>query len=115
MLQHAFPRSFKTNYIEADHGEGIYIYDTEGKKYLDGCCGALISNLGHCNKEVIDAVKAQSGKIEFAHPSRWRCSIVEEAASAVAETAPGDLDQVWCKRRQRSDRVRSQVGETVLW
>ena len=95
MLQHAFPRSFKTNYIEADHGEGIYIYDTEGKKYLDGCCGALISNLGHCNKEVIDAVKAQYGKIEFAHPSRWRCSIVEEAASAVAETAPGDLDQVW--------------------
>ena len=95
MLQHSFPRSFKANYIEADHGEGIYIYDTEGKKYLDGCCGALISNLGHRNKDVIDAVKAQYEKIEFAHPSRWKCRIVEEAASAVAETAPGDLDQVW--------------------
>ena len=77
MLQHSFPRSFKANYIEADHGEGIYIYDTEGKKYLDGCCGALISNLGHCNKDVIDAVKAQYEKIEFAHPSRWKCRIVE--------------------------------------
>ena len=95
MSQHAFPRSFKTNYIEADHGEGIYIYDTAGKKYLDGCCGALISNLGHGNREVIDAINAQYGKIEFAHPSRWHCAIVEEAAAAVAETAPGDLDQVW--------------------
>ena len=95
MSQHAFPRSFKTSYIEADYGEGIYIYDTAGKKYLDGCCGALISNLGHRNREVIDAINAQLGKIEFAHPSRWRCAIVEDAAAAVAETAPGDLDQVW--------------------
>ncbi len=95
MTQHAFPRSFKTNYIEADHGEGIYIYDTAGKRYLDGCCGALISNLGHCNPEIVAAVKAQLDKIEFAHPSRWHCSIVEEAAAAVAETTPGDLGQVW--------------------
>lgn len=95
MTQHAFPRSFKTNYIEADHGEGIYIYDTSGKRYIDGCSGALISNLGHCNQVIIEAVKEQFGKIEFAHPSRWHCSIVEEAAAAVAEMAPGDLDQVW--------------------
>lgn len=95
MTQHAFPRNFKTKYLEADHGEGVYIYDKSGKKYLDGCCGALISNLGHCLPEVIEAVKAQYGKIEFAHPSRWHCDIVEEAAAAVAETAPGDLDQVW--------------------
>lgn len=95
MTQHAFPRSFKTNYLEVDRGEGIYIYDTSGKRYLDGCCGALISNLGHANPEIVKAVKAQFDKIEFAHPSRWHCAIVEEAAAAVAETAPGDLDQVW--------------------
>ena len=95
MTQHAFPRNFKTKYLEADHGEGIYIYDKSGKKYLDGCCGALISNLGHCVPEIIEAVKEQYGKLEFAHPSRWHSDVVEEAATAVAETAPGDLDQVW--------------------
>ena len=95
MVQHAFPRSFKTNYIEVDHGEGIYIYDTDGKQYLDGCSGALISNLGHRLPEVVSAITDQYGKIEFAHPSRWHSSVVEEAAAAVAETAPGDLDQVW--------------------
>jgi len=95
MTKHAFPRSFKASYIEADHGDGIYIYDTKGKSYVDGCCGALVSNLGHNNPEIIAAIKAQYDKIEFAHPSRWHCAVVEEAATAVAETAPGDLDKVW--------------------
>lgn len=95
MGDHLFPRSFKTKYLEASHGEGVYIYDKAGKKYLDGCSGALISNLGHCNKEIVDAVMKQFGAIEFAHPSRWHVDVVEEAATAVAESAPGDLDEVW--------------------
>ncbi|KEJ92639.1 aminotransferase class III-fold pyridoxal phosphate-dependent enzyme [Synergistes jonesii] len=95
MHQYLFPRSFKTNYLEADYGDGLYIYDKAGKKYLDGCSGALISNLGHRNKDIIAAVEKQFAKLEFAHPSRWRTDIAEEAAAAVAETAPGDLDNVW--------------------
>jgi len=95
MAGHVFPRSFKTKYIEMDHGEGVYVYDTSGKCYLDGCSGALISNLGHHNKEIIAAIAAQYEKIEFAHPSRWKCAIVEEAAAAVAEVAPEDLNYVW--------------------
>ena len=95
MQQHLFPRSFKTNYLETDYGEGIYIYDKQGKRYLDGCSGALISNLGHCNRDIVTAVEKQFGRLEFAHPSRWHVDIVEEAAAAVAETASGDLDNVW--------------------
>ena len=95
MTGHAFPRSFKANYLKAARGEGIYIYDEDGKKYIDGCSGALVSNLGHNVPEVIDAIAAQCGKIEFAHPSRWSLGIVEEAAAAVAELAPEGLDNVW--------------------
>lgn len=95
MHQYLFPRSFKTNYLEADYGEGIYIYDKQGKRYLDGCSGALISNLGHCNREIVAAVEKQFGRLEFAHPSRWHTDIAEKAAAAVAETASGDLDNVW--------------------
>ncbi len=95
MSEHLFPRSFKTKYLEASHGEGIYIFDKGGKRYLDGCSGALISNLGHCNQDIIAEATKQFGVIEFAHPSRWHVDIVEEAAAAVAETAPGDLDRVW--------------------
>ena len=95
MPQHAFPRSFKTNYLKADRGEGIYIYDKDGKKYIDGCSGALISNIGHGVPEIGEAITAQLKKLEFAHTSRWQCDIVEEAAELVAELAPKGLNNVW--------------------
>lgn len=95
MVQHAFPRNFKTKYLEADYGEGIYIYGKDGRKYIDGCSGALISNLGYGVSEIADAVAAQCRKLSFAHPSRWKLDIVEEAAAMIAEFSPGDLDNVW--------------------
>lgn len=95
MSQHAFPRSFKANYLKASHAENIYIYDTDGNKFIDACCGALVSNLGHAVPEITGAIIEQLGKLEFAHPSRWSCSIVEEAAAAVADFSPKGLNSVW--------------------
>lgn len=95
MSQHAFPRSFKANYLKASHGKNIYIYDTEGNQYIDGCCGALVTNLGHAVPEITEAITEQLGKIEFAHPSRWSCAIVEAAAAAVADFSPEGLNSVW--------------------
>ena len=89
------PRTYKGKMIKAVRAEGIYIYDEDGKAYIDGCCGALISSLGHGNREIIDAITAQLGKLEFAHPSRWRNEAVESAASEVASLTPGDLNYVW--------------------
>ena len=47
-------------------GEGIYLYDTDGKKYLDASSGPVTCNLGHGNKVVLEAIKAQSEKVCFA-------------------------------------------------
>ncbi|MCC8178693.1 MAG: aspartate aminotransferase family protein [Cloacibacillus sp.] len=94
-MNHAFPRNFKSEYLKAEKGAGIYIFDADGKEYIDGCSGALVSNLGHCVDEVIEAVNQQYKKLEFGHPSRWSFPIVEEAAAAVAEIAPKGLDTVW--------------------
>lgn len=90
-----FPRSFKTQYLTAERGEGIYIYDKDGKKYLDGCSGALICNLGHCVPEIIEAVTNQLHKIEFAHTSRWKLDVIDEAARELASLAPEGMDYVW--------------------
>lgn len=89
------PRSFRTQAARAVRGEGVYIFDEDGKRYIDGCSGALISNLGHGNREIIEAVTSQMKKIEFAHPSRWRCESVEDAAREVATLSPEGLDYVW--------------------
>lgn len=46
--------------IEVDKASGMYIYDTHGKAYLDLISGISVSNIGHCNPKVIDAVKKQT-------------------------------------------------------
>lgn len=49
--------------IVLDHGEGVYLYDTEGKKYLDFAAGIGVQALGYGNKEYNDALKTQIDKL----------------------------------------------------
>ena len=49
--------------IVMDHGDGVYLYDTDGKKYLDYCAGIAVFALGYNNRELNDAVKTQIDKI----------------------------------------------------
>ena len=49
--------------IVLDHGEGVYLYDTEGKKYLDFAAGIAVQALGYGNKEYKDALKMQVDKL----------------------------------------------------
>lgn len=54
-----FPRSLTQELPLAVKAEGLYIYDENGKRYLDGCSGALISSIGHSVPEVVEAVSDQ--------------------------------------------------------
>lgn len=49
--------------IALDHGEGMYLYDTEGKEYLDFAAGFAVSGLGYDNKELNQALKDQIDKL----------------------------------------------------
>ena len=89
------PRNYKADLPEAVRASGIHIYDENGKKYIDGCCGALISSIGHCVPEVVEAVHKQMGVLNYAHPSRWNCSIIQEAAEKLCSLAPEGLNNVW--------------------
>ncbi|MCF7935346.1 MAG: aspartate aminotransferase family protein [Synergistales bacterium] len=90
-----FPRSFARAMPTAVRAEGIYIEDEEGKRYIDGCSGALISNLGHGVPEIVEALQQQLQTLTFAHPSRWRNKAAMEAAEEVASITPADMDYLW--------------------
>ena len=89
------PRDFNKNLPLAVKARGIYIEDEAGNTYIDGCSGALISNIGHCVPEVVEAITNQMCQLNFAHPSRWRNEAAEEAAQLISEMTPGDLNYVW--------------------
>jgi adenosylmethionine-8-amino-7-oxononanoate aminotransferase len=76
-------------------GEGPYIYDTSGKKYLDGLSGLFVVQVGHGREELADAAAKQARELAFfpiwsyAHPKAL------ELAERLASLTPGDLNQVF--------------------
>ena len=63
-MSHVFPRNCKTKLPLAVQGDGVYIIDGTGKRYLDGSGGAAVSCLGHSDAQVIEAVQAQIEQLE---------------------------------------------------
>ena len=58
-LSHVAQTSEMPLSLEVARAEGVYIYDTNGKRYFDLNSGISVSSLGHCNQEIITAIKAQ--------------------------------------------------------
>ncbi len=93
-MSHVFPRHTKSNLPVAVAGEGCYMIDDQGRRYLD-CGDAAVSCLGHSNQTVIQAVQDQVGKIAFAHTGFMTSEPAEALADLLIEQAPGDLDRVY--------------------
>lgn len=65
----------------AMRGEGVYLYDSEGRQYLDASGGAAVSCLGHGHPEVIAAIQAQVEQLAFAHTAFFTNEPQEKLAS----------------------------------
>ena len=77
--------------IPVDRAEGSYFYSPDGKRYLDFNSQLMSVNIGHGDKRVVDAIKAQADKLAYvnpfmAHEPRARLG------KKLAELAPGDID-----------------------
>lgn len=76
-------------------GDGIYIIDSNGKKYLDGSSGAAVSCLGHSDISVINAIKGQLDKLAYAHTSFMTSQPAEELAEMLIKKAPINIEKVY--------------------
>ena len=78
-----------------DRAEGVYLYDTDGKRYLDGSSGAMVSNIGHGNPRVLAAMREQMEKATFGYRLHFRNAPAEALAQRTAEMMPDGLDRVF--------------------
>lgn len=79
------------NPIMMDRAEGIYQWDTDGKKYIDGCSGLLNINIGHSNQHVLEAMKKQMEKLTYVG-TMFGSEPKARLAQMISEVTPGDLD-----------------------
>jgi 4-aminobutyrate aminotransferase len=62
-LDHISPIWSRAFSVIVDHGEGSYLYDVEGKRYLDFTCGIGVTNTGHAHPRVVKAIQEQAAKL----------------------------------------------------
>src|SRR5215218_267511 len=75
--------------------EGVWIETADGRRYLDGSAGALVSSIGHGVPEVVEAQARQAGVVAYVHGTHFGVPAQEELAERLAAMAPGDLDRVY--------------------
>jgi len=92
---HVFYRVPRKIYPKADRAEGVYIYDTEGKKYIDGSGGAAVVGIGHGIKEITEAMFQQAERISFAHSSHFTSQSAIDLASKLVGLSPKGLNRVY--------------------
>ncbi|SIS87645.1 Adenosylmethionine-8-amino-7-oxononanoate aminotransferase [Thalassospira xiamenensis M-5 = DSM 17429] len=78
-----------------DRAKGVYMWDVDGKRYIDASSGAMVSNIGHSDPRVIAAMNAQLEKASFAYRLHFENDAAENLAFRLAERAPGDLERVF--------------------
>ena len=90
-----FPRHSSYDLPNAVGGDGCYIIDENGKRYLDASGGAAVSCLGHSDKTIQKAIIEQTEKLAFAHTSFFTSEPAELLANLLAKHSPEGLDKVY--------------------
>ncbi|WP_422072169.1 aspartate aminotransferase family protein [Tranquillimonas rosea] len=94
-MSHVFARNSRRSPPRAVGGEGCYLIDESGKRYLDGSGGAAVSCLGHGDAEVIAAVQDQLSTLAFAHTGFFTSEPAEALADLLVSKAPEGIDKVY--------------------
>ncbi|MGD8840529.1 MAG: aspartate aminotransferase family protein [Gammaproteobacteria bacterium] len=76
-----------------DRAEGVYMWDQSGKRYLDGSSGAMVSNIGHSNPNVLAAMRRQMEKSTFGYRLHFETESSEALAEKLAGLSPPGLER----------------------
>ena len=84
-------RSFRKTFPPAVRGQGAYLWDAQGKQYLDFSGSAAVNFIGHGVGEIVDAMTEQARPVEFVHASQFTTPVAEEYAGELLDFAGGNF------------------------
>lgn len=91
MPSHVFHRSLAAPPLTAVAAEGSFIFDSQGKRYLDASGGAAVSCLGHSHPKVVEAIREQIGRLDYAHTGFFTNTAQEALADDIIAHAPANM------------------------
>lgn len=85
---HVFYRTMNHPRPKIAYGQGIYLYDESGRRYIDGSGGPLVVNVGHGRQEIVEAMTRQLQQAAYVHAIMFTSDAVEEYADRLAAVIP---------------------------
>jgi adenosylmethionine-8-amino-7-oxononanoate aminotransferase len=86
-----FYRRLDRRFPRVVSGRGVYLFDEDGRRYLDASGGALVANIGHGVEEIADAIARQAREVAYASGLHFTNAPVEALAAELAEVLPEPL------------------------
>lgn len=93
MRNHNIQPLLRKNYLKAVSARGVYIFDENGKRYLDGSSGPIACSLGHSHPALVEHIGKQLGKIQFVYRSQFGSEEAERLAWQLARISPEEQYQ----------------------
>jgi adenosylmethionine-8-amino-7-oxononanoate aminotransferase len=94
-MSHVFSRVLGRTLPVVSRGKGAILWDTDGRRYIDGAGGAIVVGIGHGRPEVARAIADQSSRIAYAHGTAFTSEPLEEYAEALAPLLPMDDARIY--------------------
>ena len=94
-MNHVFHRDANVEPPVAVAGDGPYLIDREGRRYIDASGGAAVSCLGHGHRAVIEAMKAQADKLAYAHTAFFSSEPAEALADFLIKASGNVFERVY--------------------
>jgi adenosylmethionine-8-amino-7-oxononanoate aminotransferase len=94
-VSHVFHRVLSRQLPTAVRAEGAWIEDTSGKRYLDGAGGAVVVNVGHGDRGVVQALAEQSSRLSYVHGTMFTTEALESYADDLAPLLPVDDPRIY--------------------
>jgi adenosylmethionine-8-amino-7-oxononanoate aminotransferase len=91
---HVLLRNLSRNYPIVDRGEGLYLFDLEGRRYIDASGGALVNSLGHGQKELAARVAEQMGRVGYVNGTHFTSTVMEQFAQKLCAYLPKGVNRV---------------------
>jgi adenosylmethionine-8-amino-7-oxononanoate aminotransferase len=94
-MTHLLHRQIHHRYPRATGGQGVYLFDAEGRRYIDASGGAAVSSLGHQHPQVLAAMHEQLDRLAYAHTSFFTTDVAEQLGDELLEHAPAGMSHVY--------------------
>lgn len=95
MVSHVFHRGAGRPLPTATAGDGVYVIDSDGKRYLDASGGAAVSCLGHSHPSVIKAIQEQLSSLAYAHTGFFTSAPAEQLADLLVAASGNTMDKAY--------------------